>query len=128
MPSESPHPVIATALKHLIAAGLAGEALVSAIAEIELAQGASRPVAGDATADRRRARDRAYQAEKRRRVSPISSESADSADASPPPNEYLSNPPSPRSSDDDRPPADAPLPERLLAAWNDAAADSGLPP
>ena len=45
--------IIATAVRHLLAAGVTGEALVQAIAEMEAAQPKSDPVA-----DKRRAYDR----------------------------------------------------------------------
>ena len=75
--------VIATALRHLIAAGLAGEELVAAVAEMEAALPAA-----DAVAERRRAYDRERRRAERRRdpgdgdapETPESGESADSAD------------------------------------------------
>lgn len=76
--------VIATALKHLMAAGLTGEALVAAIEEIENEVAAQRPI--DESAARRREKDRAYQANKRaerRQNRQISADSADDADAVP---------------------------------------------
>lgn len=75
--------VIATALKHLIAAGVSGDDLVRAIAEIEAA---AQPVA-DAQADRRRAKDRER---KRLRKSAESAETAEDA-------ETPSLPPSPQT-------------------------------
>jgi hypothetical protein len=96
--------IIATAVKHMLAAGLTGDALVAAIAEMEACAPAA---AVDATAARRRERDAAYQAMKRaeraagrpaksrRQKSAESADSADSADVadSPPPNDIYSNPP-----------------------------------
>jgi hypothetical protein len=65
--------VIATAVKHLLAAGVTGDALIAAIAEME----DDRP--RDVAADRRRESDRIYQAEKRARRQ-ISADSSDDAD------------------------------------------------
>jgi len=53
---------IATAVKHLLAAGVTGDALVAAIAELEACAPST---AVDVSAARRRERDAAYQAEKR---------------------------------------------------------------
>ncbi|MCI1143163.1 hypothetical protein MOP88_14030 [Sphingomonas sp. WKB10] len=142
--------VIATAVKHMLAAGITGEALVAAIAEME----ACVPVAGkDATAARRREKDAAYQAAKRaeRKTGKTSarrqksSDSADSADVGAPfPNDIYSNPlPEPLVISDeitvpasilpmgdqlDQPQAEAPLtPDEVLEAWNDMAGRHGLP-
>jgi len=76
---------ISVALKHLMAAGLQGDELLSAIAEIE----ATLPrLVIDGSAERRRARDRRYQADKR-----TGKKSAESADL--PPNDSISNPQAP---------------------------------
>jgi hypothetical protein len=87
--------VIATAVKHLLAAGVTGEALVNAIAEMEAAQ------PKDAAAERRRAWDRERKRGKRSEgvstgIPPESADNADNAGApslSRPPNENNSNPP-----------------------------------
>jgi len=78
----------------------------------------------------RRADRRARNAESQRRVrqrrrshahrAAVSMTPADSDDA--PPNENISIPPHPRSSDEDPSPA---LADRLVAAWNDSAAKAG---
>jgi len=71
--------LIATALKHLLAAGMTGDALIAAISEIENAAGSYK----DEAAERRRARDREYQAERRRQISADSADTADIDDAAP---------------------------------------------
>ena len=83
--------VIATAVKHLIAAGVTGEALVMAIAELEDAT----PKAVDAVAERRRAYDRQRKRDARAESTGIPPESTGNADPSLslPPNEINSNPP-----------------------------------
>lgn len=100
--------IIATAVKHLIAAGVTGDALVQAIAEMEAAQ----PVKVDAVAEKRRAYDR----QRKRRVKdnsggiPVES-------AAPPLNDIYSNPPGG---------AKAPsLAERVVDAWNEGPAAKG---
>ena len=65
--------MISVAVKHLIAAGVSGDALVQAIAEMEAVQ----PMR-DKQAERRRAADRQRKAEARLRKSAESAESADS--------------------------------------------------
>ena len=96
--------LIATAVKHLLAAGVTGDALVAAIADLEACAPSSTV---DVSAARRRERDAAYQAEKRalRKTSSRRQTSADSADDadSPPPNDIYSNPP-PLSPDASHPP------------------------
>ena len=57
--------VIATAVKHLIAAGVTGDALVTAIADMESAMRAPQIEVVDVQAERRRAADRARKAAKR---------------------------------------------------------------
>lgn len=72
--------IIATALKHLIAAGVAGDALVDAIADIE-----AQMVTTDPVAEKRRAYDRerkrAAKAAQSTGIPPESAESTESADA-----------------------------------------------
>lgn len=94
--------VIATAVKHLLAAGVTGDALVAAIADLEAELSAAAPVAVDSAAERRREKDREYQAARRAERRQMSADSADyhdSADSvdgaslSLPPNEIKSNPP-----------------------------------
>ncbi|HYI40007.1 MAG TPA: hypothetical protein VE053_06785 [Allosphingosinicella sp.] len=82
--------VISTALRHLMAAGVTGEALLRAVEDIE----AAIPTSVDEAAERRRERDRLYQAERRRQKSADSAD-LDDASVSCPPNEYISNPPVP---------------------------------
>lgn len=91
---------IATALKHMLAAGMPHDAIIAAVAEMEAAM----PVAVDPVADRRREYDRARKREERS-VARMSAESggrpvdsADKADIDPlplPPNDNNSNPPTP---------------------------------
>lgn len=131
--------VIATAVKHLLAAGITGDALVQAIAEMESCLPGH---AVDTSAARRRAKDAAYQAEKRaarrrdnRQNLPTS---ADSADA-PSPNDIYSNPLplTPDCSDEQsipnlisiepESPTDPVLkPEHVVEAWNEMAGRLGL--
>jgi hypothetical protein len=90
--------IIATTLKHLIAAGMSGDDLVRAVEEIEAEVQAARPV--DEAAERRRQRDREYQAEKRaarRQNRQISADSSDTADAAPFPAPAPSFPPDPQT-------------------------------
>lgn len=107
--------IIATAMKHLMAAGLAGDDLLRAVAEIE-AEVIAQPKHVDDQAERRRTADRERKRDERLRKS---AESADSADTSP--NESISNPPKPRSSNDDL----SPLANRIVSTWNDTAAKAG---
>ncbi len=87
--------VIATALKHLIAAGVSGDDLVRAVAEMEAAQ----PAKVDPVAEKRRAYDRERKRNAKRNstgIPPESAESTESAETpslSRPPNENNSNPP-----------------------------------
>lgn len=97
---------VATAAKHLIAAGVTGDALVTALAEIEAALPVPSPAPVDEQAERRRAKDRERKAVERLR------KSAESADAPPAP---PSNPPGP--------PNTSPLTPR-----SDASASGGEPP
>jgi hypothetical protein len=86
--------VIATALKHLMAAGLSGDALVAAIEEIEADLVAQAPAQfADAAAERKRAYDREYRRNERedRRNRTTSHDSPDANDLVP--KEYISNPP-----------------------------------
>lgn len=84
--------IIATAVRHLMAAGVTGEALVAAIADME----ANQAPAVDPVAEKRRAYDRER---KRNKVSGgIPVESAESAEFTPslsPPNEIYLTPPIP---------------------------------
>ncbi len=114
--------IIATAVKHLIAAGVSGDDLVRAIAEMEAAQ----PVAVDPVAEKRRAYDRERKRNKAKSSGGIPVESAESVEPVSP-NEYISNPlpVSPSAK------ADAPLSDfsdRVMADWNREIAGSPLPP
>jgi hypothetical protein len=83
--------VIATAVRHLLAAGVTGEALVQAIADME----ASQPVT-DPAADRRRAWDRERKRKAKQLSTGIPPEQVESVETDPlslPPNEKISNPP-----------------------------------
>lgn len=106
--------IIAVAVKHLIAAGVTGDALVAAIAEMEDA----RPAQVDAVAERRRAYDRERKRNKPKNSGGIPVESAESV----PPNDNISNPP----------PLDAkascpPLADRVVEAWNEGPGSNGAP-
>lgn len=86
--------IIATAVRHLMAAGVTGEALVQAIADMEESQ------PKDAAAERRRAwdreRKRSAKAAKSGGIPVESAESAEKVETDPlslPPNENNSNPP-----------------------------------
>ena len=89
--------IIATAVRHLLAAGVTGEALVEAIAEME----AAAPAPVDPVAEKRRAYDRERKAKARADAksggSPVeSADITDKADAAPlalPPKDNNSNPP-----------------------------------
>jgi hypothetical protein len=123
--------VIATAVKHLLAAGVTGDALVDAIAEMEAAQ------PKDATADRRRAWDRERKRQQREMVSGgIPPESADNADSDEakeippkPPKENTTPQISPKG--DTTPQAandeNQLKPEHVVEVWNDMAGQCGLP-
>lgn len=106
--------IIATAVKHLLAAGVTGDALVQAIAEME----ASQPVKVDRVAENRRAYDRDRKRKRKALSTGIPVEPVESAI---PPNDIYSNPPEPLSSNEDSPP----LPDRVVKAWNDGPAKSG---
>lgn len=86
--------IIATAVRHLMAAGITGEALVQAIADMEAAQTKT-----DAVAEKRRAYDRERKRKAKDNSTGIPPESADSTESaetvalSLPPNENISNPP-----------------------------------
>ncbi len=88
---------IATALKHMLAAGMPHDAIVAAVAEMEAAM----PAAVDPVAERRRAYDRERKRNIKRNSTGIppapveTAESAENAPPSPPPNDNKSNPPTP---------------------------------
>lgn len=126
--------IIATAVKHLMAAGVTGDALIAAIADME----ANMPTPVDAVAEKRRAYDR--ERKRNERMSggnPV--DSADKAETTPfpaPPNENNLTPPThtpvyktPRAR---RLPVDwipAPLPSQLLdqvSAWKAGLLESEL--
>lgn len=110
--------IIATAVKHLIAAGVSGDDLVRAIAEMEAAQ----PVKLDPIAEKRRAYDRERKRNRVRNSGGIPVESA----APPPPNDIYSNPPPVTPSAK----ADDPLPDfsdRVVENWNRQIAGTPLP-
>lgn len=88
--------IIATAVRHLMAAGVTGEALIAAIADMEAEQ------PKDAAAEKRRAWDRQRKAEQRERdrlSTGIPPESADNVDTNPAPDKSPQTPkinPTPR--------------------------------
>ncbi|WP_257541068.1 hypothetical protein [Sphingobium sp. CFD-1] len=114
--------IIATAVKHLIAAGVSGDELVRAIAEMEAAQ----PVPVDPVAEKRRAYDRERKRiAKENRSTGIPPESTETAELVSP-NEYISNPhpltPAANAAD--------PLSEfsdRVVEDWNRQATGTPLP-
>jgi len=109
--------VIATAVRHLLAAGVTGEALVSAIADME----ASRPV--DAAAEKRRAYDRERKrAAKYTGIPPESAERVEKARKPIPPNDIYSNPP--ENPDGAKAPS-PPFSEKVVSVWNDGPAARG---
>lgn len=124
--------VIATAIRHLIDAGVSGDALYRAVAELEAATDTRSPGA------RRMARYRERQGRKEQAASPavtsVTSVTCDDDDgrADLPPNDINSNPPSPSSADADAIPLlevipkAEPLADRVTAAWNRMAAANGL--
>ncbi len=106
--------IIATALKHLIAAGVSGDDLVHAVAEME----AAIPQKLDAVAERRRAYDRA----RKRNSTGIPPESTELVS----PKEYISNPhPVTPSAKADTPLDD--FPTQVVEAWNTDTAGTPLP-
>lgn len=113
--------VIASALKHMLAAGMPHDAIVSAIAEMEA------NIARDPVAEKRRAYDRIRRREERaaakadmstghRRTSSESADTADNADIAPSPAPSPLLPPDPQ-----QPPAPTHTPE------GDAGTHEGLP-
>ncbi|WP_311271065.1 hypothetical protein [Sphingobium sp. WCS2017Hpa-17] len=110
--------IIATAVKHLIAAGVSGDDLVRAIAEMEAAQ----PVKLDPVAEKRRAYDRERKRNRDRNSDGIPVESA----APPPPNDIYSNPPpvTPTANAVD-PLSD--FSDRVVEDWNRQIAGTPLP-
>lgn len=119
--------VIAQAVKHLLAAGVTGDQLVAAIADMEAAQAANRPV--DEQAERRRAADRERKREGRLRNSADSAEDADTLEKDPP----LSPPLSPAPHTPPlNPPSKLALPRNLSADfsafWKAYPKQSGVEP
>jgi len=106
---------IATALKHMLAAGMPHEAIVAAVAEMEAAM----PAAVDPVAERRRAYDRERKRNIKRNSTgnpPEPVENAESAETAPhplPPKDNNSNPPTP-APENTTPRAKA---EAHVAAW-----------
>jgi hypothetical protein len=109
--------IIATALKHLIAAGVSGDDLVRAVAEMEAAQ----PASIDRVAEKRRAYDRDRKRKVKRISGGIPVEPVESVGSSPPPNEYISNPPEPCEANASQPP----LLEKVVSEWNAGPAANG---
>ena len=110
----------AEVLDALLASGASAEMIVAAVKAAAQADDAKRDArrAQDAARQRRVRGARAARPDARAvRVTP-----RDAADA--PPNDVNSNPPSPRSSDEDL----TPLTEKLVAAWNGSAAAAGAIP
>jgi len=122
--------MIATAVKHLLAAGVGGDELVRAIAEMEAAM----PAPVDPVAEKRRAYDRDRKRNAKNNSTGIPPESAETAEQenkrnSPtPPKE--NTPPQISPKGDTTPQAandEVPLtPEHIVEAWNDMATRTGL--
>ena len=108
-------------LDALLEAGASAEMIVAAVKAASREQEARRTD--------RRARNAASQRRLRQarrshpRSLPVSMTAADANDV--PPNDYISNPPHPRSSDEDLSPD---LINRVVACWNDSAAEAGALP
>lgn len=128
--------VIATAVKHLMAAGITGDALLSAIAELEVQLVCGQPVeVRDAQAERRRAADRERKAAKReverlRKSAEVCGQSADTAEQKGFDKEKSPTPPKEITSKKEPIPVREGLkPEADLAfeAWNDLADECKLP-
>lgn len=113
--------IIATALKHLIAAGVSGDDLVRAVAEMEAALPASQPARSKGALRTERWRDN----QRHKASQNVTCDDGDKA--APPPNDNISNPPpiSPAAN------AAAPLSnfsDRVMEDWNREIAGSPLPP
>lgn len=115
--------VIATAVKHLIAAGVSGDDLVRAIAEMEAAQSAP----FDVVAEKRRAYDRERKRiAKENRSTGIPPDSTEFQNVVSP-NDIISNPlPLSPSANADAPLSD--FADRVMEDWNREIAGSPLPP
>src|SRR5690348_11234319 len=100
--------IIATAIEHMMAAGMSGDALVSAVADMEAAVGTW------SAAAKRRARPAARNTASRS----VTRDAGDAGDA--PPNDIYSNPPSPLSSNEDR----SPFSEELVSSEPQATRDA----
>lgn len=111
--------IIATAVRHLMAAGVTGEDLIDAIAEMEAAQ------PKDLVAEKRRAYDRERKRSKRKAGksggSPV--ESADTADKNP---FDKKSPQTPIKIKSKNPPIVPPFAEKLVEAWNRHAGEDGF--
>lgn len=112
--------IIATAVKHLIAAGVTGDALVAAIADME----ANMPTSVDEAAERKRAYDRDYQRVRRtNRATSYDSHDKNDIQAKKTPQTPIRNihtTPSPKG--------DSPLSDQdtAISEWNDLATEVGL--
>lgn len=110
--------VIATAVRHLMAAGVTGEDLIAAIADMEQAQ------PKDAAAERRRAWDRERKRKaKADRSGGIPVESAENAESN---TLDKKDPHTPKKINPKSPPIVPPFSEKFVDAWNGAAKRSGL--
>ncbi|MEO9131931.1 MAG: SGNH/GDSL hydrolase family protein [Sphingomonas sp.] len=104
--------IIATAIDYMIAAGITGDALVSAVADMEAAVDTRSPAA------RRQARYRARRANRNAASQSVTRDVGDAGDA--PPNDIYSNPPSPLSSNEDR----SPFVEKQICGERQPAGDA----
>jgi hypothetical protein len=114
--------IIATALKHLIAAGVSGEDLVRAVAEMEAALVPAQPVRTKGALRTERYRER----QRHKASQSVTCDESDACDAVPP-NEYISNPPpKPQIAKAISSPL-AETAERVVEAWNRDTAGTPLP-
>ena len=104
--------IIATAIEYMIAAGITGDALVNAVADMETAVDTRSPAA------KRQARYRMRLAQRNAASQSVTRDVGDAGDA--PPNDIYSNPPSPLSSNEDR----SPFSENQISAKPQPAGDA----
>lgn len=114
--------IIATALKHLIAAGVSGDDLVRAVAEMEAELVPAQPVRSKGALRTERYRER----QRHKASQSVTCDESDACDAVPP-NEYISNPPpKPQIAKAISTPL-AEIADRVVTAWNEITAGTPLP-
>jgi lysophospholipase L1-like esterase len=104
--------IIATAVEFMLAAGISGDALISAVADMEAAVDTRSPAA------KRQARYRTQRAARNEPSQSVTRDVGDAGDA--PPNDIYSNPPSPLSSKEDW----SPFAEKGISAEPQPAGDA----